>query len=208
MAKDPQPPQAGPKDSDQVNLTDEPSRIMPVSGGGFEQSDNAQAGMDIDTMMLITAHVTQACNDKGKGVPTLKPMDALPEVLGAVQTRVADNGFHRQANVLECVQAGVEPLPVIKRQSHHEPLMEWFVSDPNAPPPTDPVANMAQRLSTQAGKALYTLRKQTVDPVLGIIKQVMGWRQMSMRGLNKAHGEWHLVTMAWHIKRMHVLHAA
>ena len=61
---------------------------------------------------------------------------------------------------------------------------------------------------TPAGRALYKLRKQTVEPVFGIIKRVMGWRQMSMRGLDKANGEWNLVTMAWNIKRMHVLRAA
>ena len=67
---------------------------------------------------------------------------------------------------------------------------------------------MVHRLSTQAGKALYKMRKQTVEPVFGIIKHVMRWRQMSMRGLLKAQGEWNLVTMAWNIKRMHVLRAA
>ena len=64
---------------------------------------------------------------------------------------------------------------------------------------------MAYRLTTKAGRALYGLRKQTVEPVFGIIKRVMGWRQMSMRGLEKARGEWSLVTMAWNIKRLHVL---
>jgi transposase len=68
--KDPEPPQAGPKDSDQVNLTDEESRIMPVSGGGFEQSYNAQAGVDTETMLVVTAHVSQACNDKREVQPT------------------------------------------------------------------------------------------------------------------------------------------
>jgi len=67
---------------------------------------------------------------------------------------------------------------------------------------------MAYRLATQAERALYSLRKQTVEPVFGIIKRVMGWRQMSMRGLDKAQGEWSLVSMAWNIKRMHVLRAA
>jgi hypothetical protein len=206
--KDPEPPAAGPKDSDQVNLTDEESRIMPVSGGGFEQSYNAQAGVDIDTMMVITAHVAQACNDKREVVPTLEQIAALPEALGVVQTLIADNGFHSQANVIACAQAGIEPLLAIKRESHHEPLMERFASDPAAPQTTDPVANMVHRLSTQAGKALYKMRKQTVEPVFGIIKHVMRWRQMSMRGLVKAQGEWNLVTMAWNIKRMHVLRAA
>jgi hypothetical protein len=206
--KDPEPPQVGPKDGDQVNLTDEESRIMPVSGGGFEQSYNAQAGVDIDTMMVITAHVTQACNDKREVVPTLEQIAALPEELGMVQTLVADNGFYSQANVVACAQAGIEPLLAIKRESHHEPLTERFAPDPEAPRTTEPVAHMVHRLATQAGKGLYKTRKQTVEPVFGIIKQVMGWRQMSMRGLAKAQGEWNLVTMAWNIKRMHVLRAA
>ena len=206
--KEPQPPQAGPKDSDQVNLTDEESRIMPVSGGGFEQSYNAQAGVDIDTMMVITAHVTQACNDKREVVPTIERIEALPEQLGQVQTLIADNGFFSQANVLACAQAGIEPLLAIKRESHHQPVMERFAPDPEAAQTDDPVQCMTHRLSTQAGKALYKLRKQTVEPVFGIIKHVMGWRQMSMRGLAKAQGEWNLVTMAWNIKRMHVLRAA
>ena len=206
--KDPEPPEAGPKDSDQVNLTDDESRIMPVSGGGFEQSYNAQAGVDIDTMMVITARVTQACNDKREVVPTLEQIAALPEELGVVQTLIADNGFYSQANVVACEQAGIEPLLAIKRESHHEPLMERLAPDPAAPQTTDPVVNMVHRLSTQAGKGLYKMRKQTVEPVFGIIKHVMRWRQMSMRGMVKAQGEWNLVTMAWNIKRMHVLRAA
>ena len=206
--KDPEPPETGPRQGDQVNLTDEESRIMPVSGGGFEQSYNAQAGVDTDTMMVITAHVTQACNDKREVVPTLEQIAALPQELGAVQALIADNGFFSHANVVACAQAGLEPLLAIKRESHHEPLMQRFAPDPSAPQATDPVATMVHRLSTQAGKALYKLRKQTVEPVFGIIKQVMGWRRMSMRGLDKAQGEWSLVSMAWNIKRMHVLRAA
>ena len=180
---------------------------MPVSGGGFEQSYNAQAGVDIDTMMVVTAHVTQACNDKREVVPTLKQIGALPEALGVVQTLIADNGFNSHANVVACAQAGIEPLLAIKRESHHKPLMERFAPDPDVPQTTDPMVNMVHRLSTQVGKGLYKMRKQTVEPVFGIIKQVMGWRQMSMRGLAKAQGEWSLVTMAWNIKRMHVLRA-
>ena len=128
--------------------------------------------------------------------------------MGAAQTLIADNGFFSQANVVACAQVGIEPLLATKRESHHEPLMERFAPEPDAPQTTDALARMIHRLSTQAGRALYKLRKQTVEPVFGIIKHVMGWRQMSMRGLNKAHGEWNLVTMAWNIKRMHVLRAA
>lgn len=206
--KDPQPPQAGPKDTDQVNLTDEESRIMPVSGGGFEQSYNAQASVDTETMLVLTAHVSQACNDKREVQPTIEAIKALPAVLGVAQTLIADSGYCSRANAQACSDAGMEPLLAIKRESHHLPLLERFA--PDAPPPeeSDPMQQMAHRLSTQAGRALYGLRKQTVEPVFGIIKRVMGYRQMSMRGLLKAQGEWKLVTMAWNIKRMHVLRAA
>ena len=125
-----------------------------------------------------------------------------------MQTLVADNGFFSQANVVACAQAGIEPLLAIKRESNHAPLMERFAPYPEAVQTTDQVVSMVHPRSTQAGRALYKLRKQTVEPVFGIIKQVMGWRQMSMRGLSKAQGEWSLVTMAWNIKRMHVLRAA
>ena len=64
---------------------------------------------------------------------------------------------------------------------------------------------MAHRLKTPEGKNLYALRKQTPEPVFGIIKSVMGFRQFSMRGLEKVRGEWSLVTMVWNIKRMFTL---
>ena len=96
----------------------------------------------------------------------------------------------------------------IKRESHHLAVLQRFAADAPAPQTDDPVLEMAHRLGTTTGRALYGLRKQTVEPVFGIIKRAMGWRQMSMRGLDKARGEWSLVTMAWNIKRLHVLRAA
>lgn len=141
-------------------------------------------------------------------MPTLEQIAALPAVLGQVQSLIADNGFASQANVMACRDAGIAPLLALKRQSHHAPALERFASDAPEPQTTDVMTKMAHRLGTRAGQALYSLRKQTVEPVFGIIKRVMGWRQMSMRGLDKAQGEWSLVTMAWNIKRMHVLRAA
>ena len=64
---------------------------------------------------------------------------------------------------------------------------------------------MAHKLKTKAGQALYALRKQTVEPVFGIIKSVLGFRQFSLRGLRKVTGEWTLVRLAWNLKRMAVL---
>ena len=203
--KDPEPPAAGPKDGDQINLTDEESRIMPVSGGSLEQSYNAQAGVDTETMMVITRHVSQASNDKREVVPTLQQVAQLPAVLGQVNALLTDNGFCSPGNVIACLEAKIEPLLALKRHKHHMPVLDRLAPDGPQPQTTDPMGQMAYRLGTQAGRALYSLRKQTVEPVFGIIKRVMGWRQMSMRALAKAQGEWSLVTMAWNIKRMHVL---
>ncbi len=205
---EPEPPASEPKPGEQVNLTDEHSRIMPIAGGGFGQSYNAQAAVDTATMLVITAHVTQAPNDKREVLPVLAQLQALPPVLGSVRNLLADTGYFSQANVQACVEHDIEPLLAIKRESHHMPVLERFAADAPAPASDDALAAMAHRLSTQAGRALYGLRKQTVEPVFGIIKRVMGWRQLSMRGLDKARGEWSLVTMAWNIKRLHVLRAA
>lgn len=121
---------------------------------------------------------------------------------------LADTGYHSQANVLAREDAGIEPLLASGRQRHHLPVMERFAAEAPAPPTDDPRQRMLHRLGTRAGRALYGLRKCTVKPVFGIIKRVMGWRQMSPRGPAQAQGDWSLVTMAWNIKRLHVLRAA
>lgn len=204
----PQPPSSQPKGSDQVNLTDEESRIMPTSHGGFEQSYNAQAAVDTETMLVVVPNVSQAPNDKREISAVLDKVQALPGDLGRVSSLLADSGYFSAANVLACEAQFIEPMLAMKRDSHHIAVLKRFAEDTPAPETEDPVAKMAHRLGTKKGRVLYGLRKQTVEPVFGIIKRVMGWRQMSMRGLDKARGEWSLVTMAWNIKRLHVLRAA
>jgi transposase len=203
--KPPQPPTEGPLPKDQINLTDEDSRIMPVAGGGFEQCYNAQAAVAAGSMLVVAVDVTQAPNDKQEIEPTLEKLDALPEELGEVENLLADTGYFSAANVEACEQAGVAPVIAMGRQSHHPPLAERFETPPPAPENPTPVEAMAHRLKTPEGRNLYALRKQTPEPVFGIIKSVLGFRQFSMRGLEKARGEWSLVTMAWNMKRMFVL---
>ena len=205
---EPQAPSNVPRDRDQVNLTDEQSRIMATSGGGFEQCYNAQAAVDTQTMLVVVPHVSQAPNDVREIVAVLQKVQLLPQELGQVWTLLGDTGYFSAANVKACEAQAIEPLLSMKRESHHMAVLQRFAPDAPGPETDDPVVRMAHRLGTQAGRALYGLRKQTVEPVFGIIKRVMGWRQMSMRGLDKARGEWSLVTMAWNIKRLHVLRAA
>jgi len=205
--KEPVAPTPEPKDKDQVNLTDEESRIMPISGGGFEQCYNAQASVDTDTMLVLTTHVSQASNDKKEIIPALKKIAELPSELGAADHLLGDTGYFSAANVIACEEAGIAPLLAIKRDPHHLSPFARFAPDTPAPDTDDPVERMKHRLTTQAGRALYGLRKQTVEPVFGIIKNVMGFRQFSMRGVEKAAGEWTLASLAWNVKRMNVLRA-
>ncbi len=201
----PKPPQAGPRADEQVNLTDEDSRIMPVSGGGFEQSYNAQVAVDTESMLILATHVTQAPNDKEQVEPMLGEVQANPEGLNQPGACLADTGYYSEKNVAACVAAKIEPLIAVKRDAHHPHWRERFSEPEPLVEGASAVAAMKYRLRTRAGRAVYALRKQTVEPVFGIIKSVMGFRQFSLRGLDNVTNEWTLVCLAWNLKRMAVL---
>jgi transposase len=203
--KPPRPPTEGPLPTDQVNLTDEESRIMPVAGGGFEQCYNAQAVVAAGSLLVVAADVVQAPNDKRQLSPMLDKLAALPEDLGKPETLLADNGYFSAANVAACGAAGIAPLIALGREGHHPSLGERFAEAPPAPDDPTPVEAMAHRLKTLEGRKLYAQRKHIPEPVFGIIKSVLGFRQFLLRGLDHVRGEWNLVTMAWNLKRMFAL---
>jgi transposase len=203
--KQPKPPTPGPSSKDQVNLTDEESRIMPVSGGGFEQGYNVQAGADTTSKLIVSAHVTQRPNDKKEIKPTLEHLAALPDKLGTVTDLITDSGYFSEANVAACEEQALTPYIAVDRKDHNEPLRDRFQEPPPLPDNADAVTRMKHRLKTTAGKAIYALRKTTSEPVFGIIKEVMGFRSFQMRGFEKAQGEWNLACIAWNIKRLHAL---
>ncbi len=203
--KPPEPPVEGPLPTDQINLTDEESRIMPVAGGGFEQCYNGQAVVAAGSLLVIAAEVVQAANDKQQLQPMLNKLAVLPGALGNVETLLADNGYFSAANVTACAVAGIDPLIAMGRQPHYPSLAERFEDTPPPPENPTPVEAMASRLKTPDGRKLYALRKQVPEPVFGIIKSVLGFRQFLLRGLDRVQGEWSLVTMAWNMKRLFVL---
>jgi hypothetical protein len=203
--KPPEPPAAGPRPTDQINLTDEESRIMPVAGGGFDQCYNAQAAVAADSLLVVASDVAQAANDKQQIEPMLGKLRALPAELGKPTTVLADHGYFSAENVTACRLAKIEPLIAAGRQPHHPSLSERFADPPPAPENPTPVKAMLHRLATPEGKKLYALRKQIPEPVFGIIKSALGFRQFLLRGLDKVRGEWSLVTMAWNMKRMFAL---
>jgi len=200
----PKPPQAGPRDKDQVNFTDEESRIMP-SSEGFVQAYNAQAAVDVDTHLIVENHITQQPNDKQEVEPTLKRLNAVEDRLGKPEGLLADAGYFSEDNVKRCQADEITPYISDSRERHHLPWNERFQSPPPCPEDADAVTVMAHRLRTPEGKAVYAKRKSTVETVFGIIKEVLGFRQFHLRGLDSAQGEWNLVCMAWNLKRMHAL---
>jgi transposase len=199
----PKPPEAGPKKTDQVNLTDEDSRIMPTSGGNFQQGYNAQAGVDMDSLLIVENHLTQQPNDKQQIKAALQNLVALPKALGSPEVLVADSGYFSEGNVKSCETQGITPYIAVGREKHNLPLEERFSEPEPLPLNADAVVRMRHRLKTSQGKKIYAKRKSTVETVFGIIKEIMGFRRFLLRGINSVTGEWDLVCMAYNLKRMH-----
>ena len=203
--KPPVPPVEGARDKDQINFTDEESRVMKVSDGGFDQCYNSQIAVDMDSMLIVATDTVQACNDKQQVGPMLEQLDALPAGLGEPRHLVADTGYFSESNVAACGEREITPLIAVKREAHHTEPMARFTEPPPLKEGATEVEKMRHFLLTMAGRALYAKRKCTVEPVFGIIKSILGFRQFSLRGLESVGGEFNLVAMAWNLKRMFVL---
>jgi transposase len=200
----PKPPEPGPQDKDQYNFSDPDSRVMKNStDDGFDQHYNVQAAVDQDSLLIVATALSNHPNDKQEAAPTL---EALSAELGQPQAGALDNGYWSESNVQAFETRGIEPYIATGREAHHNSWRTFFAADP-VPPAEDasPKVKMAYKLQTEIGKAIYRLRKCTVEPVIGIIKEVMGFRQFSLRGLASAAGEWCLVCLAFNLRRLHVL---
>ena len=203
--KEPKPPTVGPTEKDQVNLTDGESRIMPGPGGSFKQAYNAQAGVDTESRLIITSHVTQAPNDKQEVAQALANISQLPQELGTVTDLLADTGHYSETNVRKCEENGITPYIAVSRQEHHPALMDRFAEPPPLPAEADAPEKMKHRLKTKDGKAVYAKRKSTIETTFGIVKAVMGFRKFLLRGIDLVTHEWDLVCMAFNMKRLFVL---
>ena len=201
----PKEPEAGPKDKDQVNFTDEESRIMPGAKGDFIQGYNAQAVVEQDSHLVVATHVSQAANDKQEMEPALNELKKVEEELGKPEVLVADAGYHSKENVERCVEQDIEPYIAGSRERHNQPLEDRLDAPPECPADADAVTAMKHRLQTAEGKAIYSKRKSTVETVFGVIKEVLGFRRFHLRGLRGAEGEWSLVCTAWNLKRLYAL---
>lgn len=203
-ANHPPHPPAGARDKDQINLADEESRIMKVSGGGFEQCYNGPIAVDMESLLIVKTGTCQAGNARQQVEPMPKPFQGLPVKLGAPTTWVTDAGYYSEANVNACGKHPITPLIAVSREAHHGDSLERFTGPPPLAQDATPVERMRYALKTKAGLRIYAKRKCTVEPVIGIVKSV-GFRQFPLRGLGNVKGELNLVSLAWNLKRMFVL---
>ncbi len=201
----PQPPQQqGPQDKDQYNFTDPDSRMMKNSTDkGFDQHYNVQVAVEQDSFLIVAHSLSNHPTDRNEALPTL---DAIAPEVGTPEAAALDTGYFSATNITEMEQRGIDPYIATGRDAHYKSWRTRFAELP-APPPEEatPMVKMAYKLKTEIGQAIYKLRKSTVEPVIGIIKEIMGFRQFSLRGLAAAAGEWCLVCLAFNLKRLHVL---
>jgi Transposase DDE domain len=202
--KPPTPPTPGPRDDDQYNFTDPESRIMKNSSDkGFNQHYNAQVAVDQACLLIVGSSLSNHPTDQAEIVPTV---EAIPAALGGPEGAALDQGYFSAGNITTLAGLGIEPYIATGREPHQ---LNWeaYFADAPTPPPSDasPKEQMAYKLRTAVGRAIYRLRKCTVEPVIGVIKEVLGFRQFSLRGGVEAAGEWVLVCLACNLKRLHGL---
>lgn len=203
----PKPPTPGPRAKDQYNFTDPDSRIMKnSSNSGFDQHYNVQVVVEHDSRLIVGNLLITQTNDKQAALPTI---DSVPPAIGKPESAILDNGYFSEANIKGLEVRNIAPYIATGRTPHHQSWRRFFTEE-SSPPAEDASARekMAYKLCTDIGDALYRLRKSTVEPVIGIIKEVLGFRQFSLRGRANAAGEWTLVCLAYNLKRLHTLHPA
>ncbi len=201
----PKPPSEEPAAKDQSNLTDADSRLMKKNQrADFEQSYNAQATVDAEGSQLVVGQgVSQNCNDKNE---LAAGVASIPEELGSPEAVLADNGY---ANGAEVEAGGVKAY--VSTGAEGRRRLHDFRPPKDKPEKelkADWLRKMAEKLQTEEGQQLYALRKQTVEPVFGVIKSALGFRMFSLRGIELVREEWNLVTLAYNCKRIHTLRLA
>ena len=171
---------------------------------GYDQHYNVQVAVDQKSMLIVANTLSNHPNDKQEAAPTL---DAISPVVGQPEAAALDNGYFSQATIQACQQRGIDPYIATGREAHHQDWHTYFQELPELPAEDASArVKMAYKLQTDIGQAIYRLRKCTVEPVIGIIKEILGFRQFSLRKSKKAAGEWGLVCLAFNLKRLHTLY--
>jgi transposase len=195
--KEPKAPVNQPNDKDQYNFTDPQSRIMKTARG-FDQCYNGQAAVT-DDMVIVGAYSNSHANDKQEFIPAI---ESVPEEFsGSISTAVADTGYFSENNITDCEQKNISPIISTSREKHNSFLNNYLAQEHEPTQSITPAEKMSQKLKSEQGKEIYKKRKQTVEPVFGIIKEILGFRRFSLRGEVQTDAEWSLVCSAYNLKR-------
>jgi hypothetical protein len=196
------PAEAVPGPKDQINFTDPESRIMKASNKGWDQCGNAQAVTN-EHQIILAADVTDQANDARQMVPMVDQARANLDAAGvmeAIKAALGDAGYYSEANTTGLEQRGIEAYLATERLRHHEKV----ASAPRGRIPKGLSAKqrMARKLRTKKGREMYAKRKGMIEPIFGQLKQVLGFRQFSMRGLASMRGEWRLMATVHNLLKL------
>ena len=187
-----------PDEKAQSNFTDPESRIMKTSSEGFQQSYNAQIAVEGDNQLVVATAVTDSASDQGQLVPMV---DAVAQEAGEAPGQVlADTGYCNEPDLLELEERGIDGYVAVGREGKAAPAIDEEKYPAKA--------RMAAKLATEDGRRRYGRRKWQAEAPIGWIKEALGFRRFSFRGLAKVRAEWTLVCLALNVKRLHTLQAA
>jgi transposase len=196
------PTEAVPGPKDQINFTDPESRIMKASNKGWDQCGNAQAVAN-GHQIILAADVTDQANDKLQAVPMVDQAGANLQAAGveqAIGAAVMDSGYYSEANTAALEQRGIVPYVATERLKHHEKVAA--APRGRIPQGLSAKQRMARKLRTKAGRERYAKRKGMIEPIFGQLKQVLGFRQFSLRGLAAMRGEWRLMCLVHNLLKL------
>jgi transposase len=196
------PAEAVPEAKDQINFTDPESRIMKASNKGWDQCGNAQAVTN-EHQIILAADVTDQANDVRQVVAMVDQTRANLDAAGvndAIKAALGDAGYYSETNATALEHRGIAPYLATERLKHHEKV----AAAPRGRIPDDLPAKqrMARKLRTKVGREMYAKRKGMIEPVFGQLKQVLGFRQFSMRGLASMRGEWRLMATVHNLLKL------
>ena len=191
--QDSAPPAVVPAPTAQYNFTDDESRIMP-SKEGFVQAYNGQVAVDSYRQIIVACDVTDDCTDPRQLQPIV---DQVRQNTGGLPDQYsADSGYWSEENIAALGQRGVDPyIPPPRPRRRKDGTIAATALTPSK-------ARMQDKLATPQGKRIYSLRKETAEPVFGQLKDGRGLRRFRLRGLVKVRGEWALWCLTHNLRKL------
>src|SRR3954452_7416031 len=198
------PAEAVPGPKDRINFTDPESRIMKASNKGWDQCGNAQAVAN-EHQIILAADVTDQANDARQAVPMVDQARANLDAAGvteAIKAALGDAGYYSETNATDLKQRGIEPYLATERLKRNEKVAA--APRGRIPHGLSAKQRMARKLRTKVGREMYAKRKGMIEPIFGQLKQVLGFREFSLRGLASMRGEWRLMAAVHNLLKLSV----